>query len=160
MTKSMEALLERLNAGDDSAAAAIIKECESYLEAVVGRNLSPRLRAKFDPSDVVQSVWMRVLRGVRSRAWRFETVEQLRGFLKKVAYHRFLNRVRHLRRCLAAEESFPEAGDVGPADPTPSPSKRAQADDLWQRMLQLCPPEHRPLLRLRREGLTIEEIAR
>ena len=34
-----------------------------------------------------------------------------------------------------------------------------QADDLWIRLLASCPPEHRPLLYLRREGHSLAEIA-
>jgi RNA polymerase sigma-70 factor (ECF subfamily) len=41
----------------------------------------------------------------------------------------------------------------------PHPSEVAQADDLWQRMLRLCPPEHHVVLHLRREGLSSGEIA-
>ena len=32
-------------------------------------------------------------------------------------------------------------------------------DDLWQRMLALCPPAHHELLQLKRHGLTLVEIA-
>jgi RNA polymerase sigma-70 factor (ECF subfamily) len=34
------------------------------------------------------------------------------------------------------------------------------ADELWQRMLALCPPGHHQLLHLRKQGLTLDEIAR
>jgi RNA polymerase sigma-70 factor (ECF subfamily) len=35
----------------------------------------------------------------------------------------------------------------------------AQAEELWQRMLALCPPAHQQVLHLKREGLPLEEIA-
>jgi RNA polymerase sigma-70 factor (ECF subfamily) len=41
----------------------------------------------------------------------------------------------------------------------PRPSEVAQAGELWERMLALCPPEHHELLRLRRQGLRLREIA-
>jgi RNA polymerase sigma-70 factor (ECF subfamily) len=41
----------------------------------------------------------------------------------------------------------------------PHPGEVLQADDLWERMLALCPPEHHELLRLKREGLRLTEIA-
>jgi RNA polymerase sigma-70 factor (ECF subfamily) len=34
-----------------------------------------------------------------------------------------------------------------------------QAEELWDTMLDLCPPEHHPVLVLRREGLPLAEIA-
>src|SRR5436190_1174477 len=47
----------------------------------------------------------------------------------------------------------------GDADDAPRPSEVAQANDLWDRLLALCPPEHHAILRLRRDGLPLEEIA-
>jgi RNA polymerase sigma-70 factor (ECF subfamily) len=35
----------------------------------------------------------------------------------------------------------------------------AQADDMWERMLEICPREHHPVLILKREGLPLTEIA-
>ena len=35
----------------------------------------------------------------------------------------------------------------------------AQADELWTQMLELCPPQHRPLLELKKQGLSLDEIA-
>jgi DNA-directed RNA polymerase specialized sigma24 family protein len=39
------------------------------------------------------------------------------------------------------------------------PSETAQADELWQQMLALCPPVHHRILKLKRQGLTLVEIA-
>ena len=39
------------------------------------------------------------------------------------------------------------------ADGRPRPSEEAEAADLWERMLAHCPPEHRSILTLRRQGL-------
>jgi hypothetical protein len=39
-----------------------------------------------------------------------------------------------------------------------TPSKQFEADHLWQRMLELCPAEHRAMLRLKRQGASMEEI--
>src|SRR5262249_53196731 len=46
-----------------------------------------------------------------------------------------------------------------PPAPQPPPSECAQADDVWHKLLALCPPEHHEVLRLRRRGLTRAEIA-
>ena len=34
-----------------------------------------------------------------------------------------------------------------------------QREELWQRLLALCPPEHQELMRLKRDGLSLDEIA-
>jgi DNA-directed RNA polymerase specialized sigma24 family protein len=43
--------------------------------------------------------------------------------------------------------------------PKPRPSELAQAGDLWERILSHCPPEHRPILGLKRDGYSLAEIA-
>jgi DNA-directed RNA polymerase specialized sigma24 family protein len=43
--------------------------------------------------------------------------------------------------------------------PQPQPSELAQAADLWERIVAQCPPEHRALLGLRRQGYALVEIA-
>ncbi|MGA7495893.1 MAG: sigma factor-like helix-turn-helix DNA-binding protein, partial [Isosphaeraceae bacterium] len=41
----------------------------------------------------------------------------------------------------------------------PRPSEVAQGHELWELMLEKCPPAHREILRLKRQGLPLAEIA-
>ena len=157
----LNALLEKLNAGDAEAAAQVFVACEPYLRMVVRRQLPARLRVKFDSVDVVQSVWADLLEGFRSSGWRFKDAEHLRGFLVKVTQNRFIDRLRELRRPLEREEPLLESIERETAlSSDPRPSQVAQAEDLWQQLLGLCPQGHREVLRLKREGLAPGEIAR
>jgi DNA-directed RNA polymerase specialized sigma24 family protein len=49
--------------------------------------------------------------------------------------------------------------DAAPDARHAAPGDLALANDLWERMLALTPPEHHPVLALRREGLPLAEIA-
>ena len=156
----LNALLERLTSGDPQAAERVFLTYEPYLRMVVRRHLSPGLRAKFDSVDIVQSVWADVLDGFRRAGWRFEDAEHLRAFLVKATRHRFIDRYRQHQRALEHERPLAEGeGDGGPVSPGPRPSEVAKADDLWDKLLALCPPEHHELLRLKRQGLGAPEIA-
>ncbi len=160
MTDPLDALLEKLGSGDDAAAAEVFVACEPILRLVVRRQLPARLRAKFDPVDVVQSVWADLLDGFRSAGWRFTDAAHLRAFLVKVTRNRFIDHMRQLGPALRAEETLADGVlDEAPGE-GPRPSEVAAADDLWQRMLLLCPPAHRAILRLKRQGASLEEIAR
>jgi RNA polymerase sigma-70 factor (ECF subfamily) len=153
-------LLEKLSAADGAGAEQAFGDCEAYLRLVVRRQLPGPLRAKFDSADVVQSVWARVLPGLREGRWQFATAAEFRAFLVTVARRRLTDRLRHFHVALERERPL-EGGDPdgGPAGHAPRPSEVAQAGDLWEKMLALCPPEHHEVLRLKRHGLPLEEIA-
>jgi RNA polymerase sigma-70 factor (ECF subfamily) len=158
-TETLDRLLDRLNSGDEAAAEQAFHEYEPYLRMLVRRQLNPPLRAKFDSADVVQSVWVDVLEGIKGSRWHFENRTQLRAFLARLARNRFLDRCRKYRPALACERPLAGATDERVASGEPRASELAQRDELWDRMLALCPPAHHELLRLKREGLLLSEIA-
>jgi RNA polymerase sigma-70 factor (ECF subfamily) len=155
----IDVLLERLGQGDVAAAEQVVADYEPYLRALVRRSLPEPLRAKFDSIDVIQSVWVHVLHAVRAGAWQVVDRARLRALLVTVARRRLVSRYRQHRA--AVEREQPGGADLAglPAPGQPRPSEVAQADELWERMLALCPPEHHELLRLRRQGLLLNEIA-
>ncbi|HEX4611242.1 MAG TPA: sigma-70 family RNA polymerase sigma factor [Urbifossiella sp.] len=159
MAPTGEELFDRLNRGEADAVAALHAAYGSYLRAVVRRQLAARLRTKFDSADVVQSVWVQVLQQLGRDGWKPESEPQLRALLATIARRRLANRARHHGRGLAAERPADDGWDAVPDAPRARPSEVAQADELWDRMLGALRPEHRELLVLRREGLSLEEIA-
>jgi RNA polymerase sigma-70 factor (ECF subfamily) len=157
---TLDELLENLSSGDDAAAAHVFVRYEPYLRKVVRRLLPAEMRAKFDSIDVVQSVYGDVLAAFRQRGMRFSTPAQLRAFLVKATRNRFIDRVRQHRTAARLEQQFRETEpEQMPMSPQPRPSEIAQAEELWERLLALCPHEHHELLRLRRQGATASEIA-
>jgi RNA polymerase sigma factor (sigma-70 family) len=153
--KTLDTMLERLNSGDAAAIENAFLTYEPYLRMMVRRQLSAPLRARFDSADIVQSVWARLLLGLRGGRWYFADAAHLRGFLVTAARNHFLNRAG--RACLARQQALAGADQL--PSPQPGPHEVAQADELWERMVELCPLAHRELLRLKREGLPLAEIA-
>jgi RNA polymerase sigma factor (sigma-70 family) len=159
-TAHLDELLQRLNTGDEAAAEQVFRTYEPYLRIVVRRQIRAPLRAKFDSMDVVQSVWADILEGVRDAGWHFADRAQLQAFLVRLARNRFLDRCRKHKHDLAREEPLASASPVEAiASDSPRPSEIAQQNELWDRMLALCPPAHHEILRLKRAGLTFPEIA-
>lgn len=155
----LESLLEKLNHGDLRAVEHILAAYEPYLRMVVRRYLPNRLRAKFDSLDVVQSVWVHVLRGQRASRWQFMDTPRLWAFLVKVARRRLTSRLRHYRTAMNHEQPGETDLEMLSAPAHPTPSEAFEAEELWQKMLSLCPPRHHELLRLRRMGLPLVEVA-
>jgi RNA polymerase sigma-70 factor (ECF subfamily) len=160
-TDPLDALLEKLSAGDPRATEQAFLAYEPYLRMVVRRQLPTWLRAKFDSVDVVQSVWADLLDDLRSSDYRFTDAAHLRAFLIKVTRNRFIDRLRQHQRARDHEEPLYESHAAdGAVAPDPRPSQVAQAEELFEQMLALCPEGHRDVVRLKREGLSLDEIAR
>lgn len=151
-------LLADLASGDDEAARRVFVVFEPYLRMVLRRQFSASLRSKFDSVDVVQSVWADLLDGFRNRAWKFENEEQLRAFLVRAAKNRFVDHVRRNERALRHEYPTESLSSL-PHHSSGTPSEQIHADDLWRRLMTLCPPQHQELLQLKRQGLKLAEIA-
>jgi RNA polymerase sigma-70 factor (ECF subfamily) len=159
-SQSLDAVLAKLTSGDTAAAEQVFREYEPYLRKVVRRLLPERLRGKFDSLDIVQSAWGDLLLGFRNAGYRFASANQLRAFLVTAMRNRFIDRLRHEDRFLQKEVRVPDAVlEQLPATGQPSPSEQILAEDLWTRLLQLCPPEHRSILLLKRQGVSAADIA-
>jgi RNA polymerase sigma-70 factor (ECF subfamily) len=159
-TDPMEMLLGQLCHGELDAVERAFVTYEPYLRMIVRRQLSGAMRLRFDSLDIIQSVWADLLRGFRAGIWAFDSAEQLRRFLVRATLHRLIDRTRREQRSLRREQSIDPDGlhSIPEAEPCVA-SADMEADELWQQMLELCPPQHRELLALRREGLPLEVIA-
>jgi RNA polymerase sigma factor (sigma-70 family) len=156
----LDELIERLNDGDFAAAEQVFLAYEPYLRRAVSRQLNGPLRSKLDSMDIVQAVWTDVLSGFREAGWRFTDRAHLRAFLMTLARNRLIDRRRHFRRALERERPLGEAAPHDlPESTQPRPSEIAQGRELWHQLLEQCPPAHRELLRLKRQGLPLAEIA-
>jgi len=156
----LDQLIERLNDGDIVAAERAFLAYEPYLRMAVRRQLNGALRAKLDSMDIVQSVWADLLSGFREAGWRFNDRSHLRAFLVRVTRNRLIDRRRQHHRALEQEQPL---ATIAPRDlprsNEPRPSEVAQGHELWERMLAICPPGHHDILRQKRQGLPLSEIA-
>jgi RNA polymerase sigma-70 factor (ECF subfamily) len=160
MSDHLDQLVERLSAGEMSAAESLYAEIAPYLRMIVRRNLPRRLRSKFDSVDVVQSVWADFIGGLQAGRWQFDTAAQVRAFLLKSTRNRLIDRVRQFRVAAEHERSLAKSRSTDHWHcREPRPSQEAQASDLWQRLLAACPPEHHELLRMKGEGAPLAAIA-
>jgi RNA polymerase sigma factor (sigma-70 family) len=149
-------LLARLSAGDADAIRQTILRYQDELCNEVRRRIQTYIRGKFDPEDIVHSVWAKLLPHLRACRWKFDDPKQLRAFLLRSACHHLHNRARRMhveRRCVA---------DRGARVASPPPEEAEETlrmEELWHQILASCPPTHQDLLRLKREGWSLEQIA-
>jgi RNA polymerase sigma-70 factor (ECF subfamily) len=156
---ALEPLLDSLCSGDTAAAEKAFLEFEPYLRKVVRKLLPSHLRSKFDSTDIVQSAWSDVLQGFRNAGWQFTSAGHLKMFLVKATRNRFIDRYRQHNPIAQCQQSLSDRAleDI-PQTCEPGPGEAMQAEELWQRLLTLCPPEHRTILDLKRQGAPLDEI--
>jgi RNA polymerase sigma factor (sigma-70 family) len=156
----LETLLEQWSRGDSAAAEKALVSCGPSLRTLIRRQMSPRFRSTFPTEEIVQSVWTELMSRLRQAVCRFRDVDHLQTFLIKLARNLLAHRLRQHRAAVAAECQVVGDGQDGPgARRGPRPDEVAPPNDPWDRILALCPPAHRAVVELKRQGLSLAEIA-
>jgi RNA polymerase sigma-70 factor (ECF subfamily) len=164
-----QALLRLVRTGDRAAFDRLFALYRPYLRQVIELRLDRRLRARIDPSDVVQEAQLEAYRRLPDYVARRPM--SFRLWLRKTAHQRLLMLRRcHLgaaRRDAAREVPWPDDSSVQLArqllapDPTPSQevAGREQARQVREAVARL-PAADRQILVLRNlEGLSNTEVA-
>jgi RNA polymerase sigma factor (sigma-70 family) len=154
-----EVLLAQLSTGDAEATRQVFLTYEPYLRLVVRRQLTPALRVRFDSVDIVQSVWADLVTGFQAGRWQFASPQQLRAFLVKVTRNRLIDRMRQQQTSLRNEQCWDHSELRELTARSTAVGAQLEADEIWQRLLTLCPAQHRGVLELKRQGLPLAEIA-
>jgi RNA polymerase sigma-70 factor (ECF subfamily) len=153
-------LFESLNNRDVDAVERMFRAYEPRLRKVVRHQIPRGLRAKFDSVDVIQSVWMSVVQRLRDGDLQFADETHLRSFLIRLALCRFIDLCRQHRNSLRHERSLVAiASEPTRTAPDDRPTAIVRAKELLDRLMDLCEPPHRDLVRLRAMGLSVAEIA-
>jgi len=162
-TAPFEDFVKRVRAGDEDAAAELVRQYESAIRLEVRLRLrDPRLRRAFDSLDVCQSVLASFF--VRAAAGQFEldSPDQLVRLLVGITRNKVMAQIRRQqadkrdhRRAEALDPAVCPAVDAGP-----SPSQVVAGKELLRELRQRLTDEERQLSELRAQGLGWSEIAR
>jgi RNA polymerase sigma-70 factor (ECF subfamily) len=169
----IEELLRRARAGEGDARGRILEAYRSYLTLLARVQLGRDLRAKVDPSDLVQEAFLEAHRDFGQ--FQGQTEAELLAWLRRVLATSLADQARRYRgtrrrdprleRRLAADlDRSSQALEHGLVAPGSSPSTRAQRGEEARRLaeaLERLPADYRDVLLLRHvQGLTFPEIAR
>jgi RNA polymerase sigma-70 factor (ECF subfamily) len=162
-------LLGQARAGDRAAFEQLFARHRAELRRFVALRLGGRLRARVDPSDVVQETQLDAFRRLPDFLEREPMPFHL--WIRRTAYERLLmlrrQHVHAQRRAAGREVALPDRSSLllaqrlvaGGASPSRSAERRELARQVRQ-LLLLLPEEDRELLFLRTfEGLPYEEAA-
>jgi RNA polymerase sigma factor (sigma-70 family) len=164
---SFEALLGPLHAGDAKAASQIFQRFAQRLISLASRRLTPVVRAKTGPEDVVQSVFRSFFTRHRqgqfdlrdwSDLWTVLVVITLRKCCRRAAHYHAA--CRDVRREVALSPTVSDSGGGWEAvDREPSPAEAAQLIETAEQVLRLFKERERAIVQLSLEGLSIADIS-
>jgi RNA polymerase sigma-70 factor (ECF subfamily) len=131
----------RLTAGEDHAAADLVARYSARLVALARQGLSPALRAKCDPEDVLQSVFRTFFRRLGTGDVDLRDWESLAGLLALLTVRKCQHRVRHYRTAgrdvrLEVRLDGADGGPIHVPDRDPVPDEIAAFTELAERLLQ------------------------
>jgi RNA polymerase sigma-70 factor (ECF subfamily) len=160
--ESLADLLGRIRAGDQDAAAQLVRRYEPAIRLEIRRRLSdPRLFPLFDSLDICQSVLASFF--VRAAAGEYDLDQpgQLLGLLVVMARNKLAWHVRRERRLRRDNRRRVDDGAQRLAEcpGSPAPDRLLQGRELLDRVRGGLRDEERQLADLRAEGLTWPQIA-
>jgi RNA polymerase sigma-70 factor (ECF subfamily) len=164
-TESFDGLINKLQAGDDDAAARVFNRFARRIVGLARQQLHAALRSKVDPEDVLQSVFRSFFNRQRAGRFSIESWDSLWGILMVMTLRKCRRRIayyRARRRDAQREKSWEENPDAD-GDPAlfardPTPSEAAMLIEIVGRLMAGLPEEDRAVLTLHLQGCTIAEI--
>jgi RNA polymerase sigma-70 factor (ECF subfamily) len=163
-------LLDEVRDGNRQALDQLLTQHRSYLRWLVELRLDPRLRARVDPSDVVQEAQLEAVRRVAS--YLEKPALPFRLWLRQITYDRLLmarrQHVEASRRAVGREAPLPDNSAAVLAQQLlaasgPTPSQELVRHELVRRVRQavaeLDDDDREVLLMRNFEGLSNQEVA-
>lgn len=152
-------LMERLHAGDREAATEIYRRYADRLLGVAQRNTPADLRTRFDPEDVVQSVFRTFFRRAEAGAYAVPEGDDLWKLFLVIS----LNKVRRLgnfHRSAKRDVTKTTLFIAQSPEDLPGAHDSVRVLELTiEELLARCPEHARQMIRLRIEGCEVAEIA-
>jgi RNA polymerase sigma-70 factor (ECF subfamily) len=153
-------LVRYIRGGDDAAANELYRRYAARLLKVVADRCSPAFSARFDPDDIVQSVFRTLYQGVREKFYDAPEDGELWGLLFVLAVNRVRDELayhgaarRSVHRTTAGGGPDPDA--LLTRDQTAATLLRLQVDEY----LAGLPADEREVVGLRMTGHSVAEIA-
>jgi RNA polymerase sigma-70 factor (ECF subfamily) len=158
-----QTLLNRVRAGDQQAAAELVRRYQPALHRTIHARLRDRqLRRLLDSMDICQSVLFDFFGRVTAGEYAVSTPEELLKLLAVMARNHLINQALH-QQAKRRDHRRLAAGPVEQwqvTDRGSSPSQHVAAQELAQKARELLTPEERQLLELRGQGQEWADIAR
>jgi RNA polymerase sigma-70 factor (ECF subfamily) len=162
MDSSFRELIQQVRAGDQKAAAELVRQYESAIRRAVRFRLdNPRLRSLFDSMDISHSVLASFFVRTAAGQYDVDTPEQLVKLLTTMARNKLASHARKERVTKIDMQRLDELAEASvPQSAEPDPGDEASAREICQEVLMRLNAEERELVELRNRGYDGATIAR
>jgi len=150
--------------GDQSAWKAVFEECYPKVRRVVRRRLDRSMRALYDSTDFANDAMEDL--AANYKQLEFPSVNSLIAFLANVAEKKVIDEYRRqhtLKRDVTRERPMfatgPDDGAVQLPSDSPTASQFAQANEVYDRLLERKDETERTIITLRQQGYSNSDIA-
>jgi RNA polymerase sigma factor (sigma-70 family) len=150
--------------GDESAWKAVFEECYPKVRRVVRRRLDRSMRALYDSTDFANDAMEDL--AANYKQLEFPSVNSLIAFLANVAEKKVIDEYRRqhtLKRDVTRERPMfatgPDGGAVQLPSDSPTASQFAQANEVYDRLLERKDETERTIITLRQQGYSNSDIA-
>ena len=153
--------------GSQVAAAEIFQKYIERLTSLARSRLSPKLRSRVDPDDVVQSVYRVFFDRAKDNEFHLERSGDLWRLLAAITIKKVHSKVEfHQAQKRAFEKDLAQSADpssygipMEAVDREPTPDESVALDEELKYVFGQLEPSQREILEMRLQGLSIEEIA-
>ena len=155
----------RMRDADETALAAIVKEYEVEIRRAATMRLGPLLRPHLDSVDLVQSVYITLLKGLRGEKFHIAGPQELVALSAEIIRRKVAQVWKRLKRRTELNTNLTGSREddehvIVNRDGEPDPMADAEMRDAIDRIMQECDPADKKLLQLRLEGHSTAEAAR
>jgi RNA polymerase sigma-70 factor (ECF subfamily) len=157
----MSALIEKLRAGDEGAAAEVFGRFVGRLTALARVHLSKSMRSKEDAEDVIQSVFRSFFRRQRAGQFTLESWDNIWGVLAVITLRKCGNRIEYFHaasRDVHREVSLSDAAAWLAMAREPTPVEAATLTEMLEHLMAGLEPTDRAVLTLHLQDYTVPEI--
>jgi len=155
----------RMRDADETALAAIVKEYEVEIRRAATMRIGPLLRPHLDSVDLVQSVYITLLKGLRDDKFHIAGPQELVALSAEIIRRKVAQVWKRLKRRTELNNNLTGSREddehvIVNRDGEPDPMADAEMRDAIERIMQECDPADKKLLQLRLEGHSTAEAAR
>lgn len=152
-------LMELWSAGDEDAAREFVNRNSLRLASLVQRNMAQRFLRRFDPEDVVNSVFRSLFRKAQNGGLPVANNTALRAYVLTVTLNKLRNSVKRESREKNDVRLTINIGNLADAIPAPTHDEAMESLEVIFHIAESLGPTHAAVLNGTLRNLSDEEIS-